>query len=602
MDHGEIEELRLSVAELTRRVYQLEKAAGVAAPASVWPRSAQAPQPLAPPRNPAAVPPQMHAPMKPAAKPADSRGMEAIIGGQWLNRIGITALLIGTAYFLKLAIDNNWIGPSGRVTIGLLSGIALIIWASRLFTRGMRYFSFSLTALGVGIMYLSLYAAFQLYNLVPGGVAFAAMIAVTASAATIALRQNAEILGAVTLAGGFATPVLLSTHQNHEVALFTYVLLLDVFALALVAMRPWGKLLFAALVGTVVLYIGWFSEYYTDPQLATTVIFSTLFFLLFAGAVWLRRFSGLEYDRNSLDANFIAGVLIINPAVFFLQLSAMLYDYHLDALAWAAVVLGAFYIFLSRQVSKERGESVSSTLADKWLHLAVGLSFITIAVPLKLNGHWITIGWLVESALLLFVGWRAQIWLVRFGAVIALALGIFRLLFIDYFATEHVIFNARFGTYCIALAIMLGIAIAAHRFYGLEHPAFVIASIVFNVLALIALTLEVRDFYAHLFSAPGGALVNNWRDISTQRDFTYSALYMLYGAALMGFGFLKRMALLRWQALVLIGATIAKVFIYDLSELSGPLRVLSFIALGVLLMALSFVYQKDWLKLSEKNA
>ncbi len=65
-------------------------------------------------------------------------------------------MLIGVSYFLKFAFDNNWIGPTGRVVIGLLAGIAIVIWSERFRSRGYRVFSYSLKAVGIGILYLSL--------------------------------------------------------------------------------------------------------------------------------------------------------------------------------------------------------------------------------------------------------------------------------------------------------------------------------------------------------------------------------------------------------------------------------------------------------------
>jgi uncharacterized membrane protein len=81
------------------------------------------------------------------------------------------------------------------------------------------------------------------------------------------------------------------------------------------------------------------------------------------------------------------------------------------------------------------------------------------------------------------------------------------------------------------------------------------------------------------------------------RSFSYSALLMLYGAGLMWLGFARRSALLRWQAMVLIAATVVKVFLFDVSELDHLWRVLSFIVLGALLLAVSYAYQRDWLGL-----
>ncbi|HUE51877.1 MAG TPA: DUF2339 domain-containing protein, partial [Terriglobales bacterium] len=197
--------------------------------------------------------------------------LESRIGSHWLNRIGISAVLIGMSYFLKLAFDNNWIGPTGRVSIGLLAGIGAIIWSERFRTRGYNLFSYSLKAVGVGVLYLSLWAAFQVYALIPSPVAFLAMVIVTASTAMLAIKQDAEILAAIALAGGFSTPLLLSTGQNHEVELFSYVALLCAASVALVAVKPWRRLLILSYAGMLVLYVGWYSEFYRRPEFAVTL-------------------------------------------------------------------------------------------------------------------------------------------------------------------------------------------------------------------------------------------------------------------------------------------------------------------------------------------
>jgi uncharacterized membrane protein len=85
------------------------------------------------------------------------------------------------------------------------------------------------------------------------------------------------------------------------------------------------------------------------------------------------------------------------------------------------------------------------------------------------------------------------------------------------------------------------------------------------------------------------------------RRFSYSAIWLVYGAGLMAVGFLKRSAFVRWQALALIAFTIGKVFLYDVSQLGGSFRIVSFIALGAVLLGISFIYQRDWLKLSSRS-
>ena len=139
------------------------------------------------------------------------------------------------------------------------------------------------------------------------------------------------------------------------------------------------------------------------------------------------------------------------------------------------------------------------------------------------------------------------------------------------------------------------------------RTAVVFASVALNVLALMALSREVYDYFFRQMQTVVGGYYNgasyryDYRALTRERDFTFSALWMLYGAGLMAVGFWRRSAFIRWQALVLIAATIVKVFVYDVSELDRAYRILSFIVLGVVLLAISFVYQRDWLRLSKKN-
>jgi hypothetical protein len=114
---------------------------------------------------------------------------------------------------------------------------------------------------------------------------------------------------------------------------------------------------------------------------------------------------------------------------------------------------------------------------------------------------------------------------------------------------------------------------------------------------LIALGHEIADYYAwqmaELHPRLGRWTSTSWvevRRVEIARDFAYSALGMAYGAGLMVIGLWRRSAFVRWQAPVLIAVAIVKVFIYDVSELDRAYRILSFIVLGVLLLAISFVY------------
>ena len=617
---SDLEAIRRILAELTTRVSHVERKLemdgspqpSAAAPAA-QPTLPVPPIPAVPLPTPATPGPPLYPLVPPPPSPrrtpaalAPQPDLESRIGSHWLNRIGITALLIGISYFLKFAFDNNWIGAAGRVAIGLIAGIAMVIWSERFRIRGYKAFSYSLKAVGIGALYLSLWAAFHVYSLIPSGVTFTMMLAVTAATAAMAWSQDAQILAAFALAGGFSTPLLLATGQNREVALFSYVAILDLATLVLVAFKPWRRLLVMSYVGTLLLYVGWYSVFYNRPQLGLTIGFATLFFAIFAIAPLVT----LQPEHEiPLLAAIPAILAFVNAGVYFLESYAMIEEVDKTYMAWFALALAAIYIVLSRQVhARTRTPGASEILY--FLHLAVAIGFITVAIPIRLDTHWITIGWFIEAGVLLWIGNRIQSDFLNAFALGALALGVARLLLIDNFQTTQLIFNLRMATYSVAVAVLGAVAwYAGKREDDSARTVAAISIVALNALALIALTREVADYYTRQQVAmyhPGlrqqwRTAYEDYRHIRIERDFTYSALWMAYGAMLMVIGFMRRSAFVRWQALLLIAATIAKVFIYDVSELDRGYRIVSFMVLGVLLLAISFVYQRDWLQLGKRQ-
>ena len=532
----------------------------------------------------------------------EQRSLESRIGSQWFNRVGILAVLIAMAWFLKFAIDNHWIGPLGRVLIGLVSGAALIAWSERFRGRGYAAFSYSLKAVGSGILYLSLWAAFSYFHLVPGAAAFTAMIVVTAFNGFMAWVQDAELLALYAIVGGFSTPLLISTGENHEIALFSYLLLLDIAVLVLVVMRPWSRLLFSAYLGTVLLFAAWWFTYYSDAQWIRTSFFLAYFFLIFAFAPRMVSLKPADIETPT-GWNTLAQVVlpIVNAALGFIGYYGMAESARADwTEPWLAVGFAGFYLLLLRLPARGRLQAGPAVLSA--LHLATAVVFLTIAIPLKAHGRWLTIGWLVEGAALLWAADRVRSQLLRVLAVVCLALGLMALLAVNPHALTTPVFNERFGTYCVGIAVFAFVAWLAARATveadterSIPWPGLsAYSAVIVNGLILLAVALEIHSYWWNL-RWHGGA--NLYSDYRMYAQFTYSAWFMLFGAMLLAAGFWRRSAFLRWQALLLLAVSIGKVFLVDVSELSQGYRILSFLGLGALLLAVSFVYQRDWLNL-----
>jgi uncharacterized membrane protein len=535
--------------------------------------------------------------------PKSSGALENRIGSQLFSRIGILALLIATTLFLKWAIDNHWIGPIGRILAGLIAGAAVVLWSERFRRQGFNAFSFSLKAIGGGALYLSLWAAFQLYHLLPASVALPAMILVTAWNAYMAWSQNSQILAAYALVGAFATPLLLSSGGNHEGFLFTYILAIDIATVCLVRLKPWARLLIGVFPATVAFFIGWYVEWFntnTTKPLASTTIFIALYFFTF-----LIPSIRIPQNEKRTSSPITEILLPLANAVFAaLAFYAVLQDTgNHDLLPWLAVLFAALYLGLMR-LPQPRVTSA--------IHLSLAIVFLTIAIPLKASGRWIIVGWLAEGAALLWVAARLTSptsdaaaftapRILRRLATAALALGVCGLLVEPFWLNEQIataFFNLRFATALSGLAALGISAFVAHRSLQLDKhhersfPSWLLIAgssiVAFNFIAILSCLRELDSAWSVSLAAPEADL---------QKALAMSAFLMLYGAALLALGFWKRSAFVRWQALLLLVFTIGKTFLYDLRNLSQGYRVLSFLGLGALLMAISFAYQKDWLAL-----
>jgi uncharacterized membrane protein len=609
------------------------------------------------------------------------------LGSQIFNRIAIVLLLIGTAYGMKLAVDRGLLGPAPRVILGLLAGAGLVVWSERFRRKGFAVFSYSLKAVGSGVLYLSLWAAFQRFHLLTAGIALAMMVLVTAWNAYMAWVQDSELLAAYALAGGFATPLLVSTGGNHEVFLFTYLLAIDVATVALVRLKNWPQLLLAAFPVTATFFIGWYFEYFAADELAVTSLFIVLFGVAF-GSVPVGRVAAAAATAGRRLASFgtvLKEILLplANAALIAVALYFVLQDSgHHALLPWLMLVLAAVYLGVMR---------APQTRTAAAIHLSLAVVLLTIAIPLKASGAWITASWLVEGLALLWVAARlasaeavgasetdlaaAQAsralrplavgsLLLGFGGVcvhtilladeqglelwnrgtgsalvgvavfaaaawIALRSGLgsrlesgsgweriagcafvlidltaalltVRELLASWAWTSHAPFqNVDFVSALIGLAVFAAVIAVSLRL-AQEQPNESFwrncaggSTIAFNLIAVLTGVREIAAIWA-------GSSIS--ADEGLQQALANSAFLMLYGAALLAAGFWKRSGFLRWQALVLLLFSIFKTFLYDMRNLSQGYRVVSFLGLGSLLMAISFAYQKDWLHLRESES
>jgi uncharacterized membrane protein len=545
--------------------------------------TAPATPPASPMQRPTSVrlpPPALSIPASRASTPGQSDdGFEAVIAGRWLNYVGILALLFAVTFFLKYAFDNNWVGPRGRVGIGLLMGSALYPWSHWLLDRGYKYFSEGIAALGAAVLYLSLWAGWHYYAIFSQSSAFALMIVVTAATMIVAVGRNSERIAFLALIGGLITPLLVSTGENHEVALFTYLIILGAGVLGIAWVRNWKSLPPAQFVATLIYFWGWYSDFYRDDELTTTIVFATGFFILFATLPVVR--SWRQGELSGLES----GIVLVNSLAYLVALRQMLWPQNRWALTVAVLALAAAHLGAERLLPEKRGGELRVV---RILYAGLALTFVTLAIPIRLEGRWITIAWAVEGAVLIWSGLRVRFAAMRWVGFVMFAIVAGRLAVISIPAGDFLL-NARFATFAIAVACILAACYFASAAWPdlseAEKTACRISGIGANVLALAALSLEFWDAF--------GRMPSLGIDRGHAQELALSMLWLVYALGLLGAGLWKKSEAVRWQALVLLGVVIVKVFLFDLSFLEKFYRIVSFFLLGMALLLISFYYQRQ---------
>jgi len=509
---------------------------------------------------------------------SDDLDLESRIAGKWFNRVGIVAVLISVSYFLKLAFDNNWIGPSGRVAIGVLLGALMLPWSQWLLGRGYSYFSEGIAALGEATLFLSVWAGCQYYQLYSRDVGFAAMIAITAVMAAVAIGRNSQRIAVLSLLGGLLTPILASSGKNQQVVLFTYLLFLGAGSLVIQAKKGWKSLAPIAFVGTQIYFWGWYSEFFhTTSPLERTVFFATLFYLLFSLLPILNAMRGPDFGE--LDISMV----LLNSFAYSGALFVLLWPDDKWPLTLLFLALAGGHVAIARLLP---AASETQSATARLLFAGLALTFLTLAIPIRLEGNWITLSFAVEGAILVYTGFQTSSNFLRQSGYLLLAIAALRLLFFPP-AGRPFLFNARFGAYAVMIACFAVALWAAQtnqsKIAGQEQVEVGIFAVVINIYALIALSLEFWDFFGKASTTLDAALAQH---------LSLSILWTAYATALLIGGVQTKSALLRWQSLVLFGLVVGKVFIYDLSFLERVYRILSFFVLGAVLLAVSFVYTR----------
>ena len=479
---------------------------------------------------------------------------ESFIGGRLLNRIGALALIIGLGFFLKYAFDNEWLSETVRVLIGVCVGIVCLVLAYVTRKRGYSIFAQGLVGAGIAILYLSVYASFNFYSLIPQWTAFFCMSLITAGSLVLGLTFGSLAIGILGWAGGFLTPLMLSTGTANEIGLFTYLALLNVGLLAIVfAKSEWQIIEPLALIGTWILYFTWYFKYYNESDLLVTVFFISLFWILFCGLDIAR----LRYWKPG-HTIIHDSVAVLNVLLYFIILYSLVEANHHPWMGGVTLLLGILYFLFFLWIKRSRE---LTDIEIKRFHL-ISMILLVLATSIQFENFTTVQLWSLEAVALFWMGLWGKRRFIYLAATALLVIASMKFIVTDgaFAFSEIAQFTFLLNERCLTLIVLSGsfgvCALLSKRtdrqreiLSQVFHPAWCIA-------LFVLITVEINDFFRYGMHAQTPDVIAR---LSFMRILLLAPAWGLLALPLTWFALKKRNSPVLVPALIILAFSICSI-------------------------------------------
>jgi uncharacterized membrane protein len=510
------------------------------------------------------------------------RDLEFHIGGTWLNRIGVIAVIFGLAYFLKYSIENQWIGPTGRVLLGVLTGLGMLGIGEKL---RHRYPGYAQGLLGGGslALFFSIYVSYDFYDLISPAFAFIFLLLVMANTVVMAIRHDSLPIGILGIIGGYAIPFMVGSDDPSLWTLFSYAILLTTGVLGVSIYKKWAVFQYLSfLLNHLVFGLIWVEFFLfgsADWHILPSFIFLALNFILFLAVATL-----YNIRQKKTATRWDISLIMLNAFLFFAwSLDVLDRTFIGDYMGFYAVFLALIYIYLGKVAYRLFNEDKGQVYGL----FAIAFVLITVAIPLQLSGLLIGLAWLAESVGLIAIARKLSNQKMVYSGLAVLMLGLVvtidDVLHIGNYKTfllNNPTLMIISSLFAIAVIVKLIEGMSPIRFYELD-VSFILKGL-FLILVFIGLTVENQHFF----------LLTETDFFLSPEQLSLSALWLLYAIVLFMIGIRKRIRYLRYVALGLLAIVIMKAFFVDLANLATMYKILLFIVLGLCLLGISYFYQK----------
>lgn len=330
--------------------------------------------------------------------------IERILGDNWLSKVGIITLVLGIAFFVKYAIDQDWINEIGRVGIGLLTGGLIIGIAHKLRTK-YKVFSSILVGGGISVFYITITLAFREYHIFSQTVAFILLIVITIFSVVISLFYDRKELAIFSLLGGFASPLMISNGMGNYIVLFSYIFILNSGMLAISFIKKWKVIGIMCYVLTLLFFWGWLLRSFEDQYLGAALFAVLLFFQFYLLAI-------IDHFKSGKKVTVYQAILILTDNLSVFLACLYIFDgYAYDIRGIITITLAAVNAIIMLVLFRK--SQIDRNLI--YLIIAVVMTFVSLAVPIQLHGHVITMFWAAEMVLLLWLWQRSHIKIFSVG-------------------------------------------------------------------------------------------------------------------------------------------------------------------------------------------
>ena len=364
-----------------------------------------------------------HPAQKPSKTPEErekqTQAIELRIGTQWAILVGSITLLVGLIFLIKSAFATFFATPEGKITVITLVGMAALLIGEFTRRRNYGFVAKCLTALGFAILYTSVFSACNYFRLIDATPALALATCITIAAMAYAVCLDEVVMAFLALFGGFLSPLLLSINQNIPHALFAYVTILSLGAMACSVFKKWRPVNILSFVGTFLLYTAWYTKWYTPQQMDIAISWLAIFFIMFLVVPIL-----YELIKKTETHKEAAILVLLNALVVFAYLAAMLYQKHPQYLAAAAVIIAMAHLFMMLAVTSRCPRDINLPP----VMLAIALFCLTIAVPLYFKMYATVMVFAAEAVILTLIAAKYRSKITQIFSFIGLVLAIIWLL------------------------------------------------------------------------------------------------------------------------------------------------------------------------------